>query len=308
MPNKTIGDPKTKCNPGEWCEWKITTLTPITLACNNGSVKWIYALDGDWKDWHTDGSSITIYFPEESNHTLVAACTDVCGDSQNETEKFKVEGKAFEIPIYKKWNLISVPFALINSSISEVFKNISNALFGVWTYDNGNWFGWDPTSNSGTLTTINPGWGYWVASRNDTKLLIAGNLFSPITTPPSKALQAGWNLIGYYGTEWQTYKLETNDSCGYIDYKYGGYVYCSLNSLIDTQEGNPRWSSLGGYDNCGNDTSFWHSLEPCLNGYWKDVKMYAGKGYWIEMDVADGYAPASNCMWNSDYKCSFPIA
>ena len=152
---------------------------------------------------------------------------------------------------------------------------------------------------------IKPGWGYWVLAKEDIKLLISGNLFNPIQTPPSRTLQEDWNLIGYYGTEWQTYQIES-DNCGYDDYMYGNYVYCSLNSLIDTQHGFPRWSSLWGYDNCGKDLAYWHQLETCIYDYWTENKMFAGKGYWIEMDVEDGYAPASNCIWSKELKCSFP--
>ena len=304
-PIKVIGDPKTKCNEGEWCEWRITTLTPITLTCEEGKIHWRYALDEEWKNWNDDGSSVTIYFPEESNHTLEAYCLNDCSESDHDIEKFKVEGTAFEIPLYKKWNLISVPFALTNDSISEVFKNISDKIAAVWTYGNGVWYVWIP-GLGGTLTSINPGWGYWVAAKEDTMLLISGSLLSPIITPPSKDLQTGWNLIGYYGTEWQTYELEKSNACGYVNYNYGNYVYCSLNSLIDTQQGFPRWSSLWGYDNCGNDETYWHELESCLEGFWKDIKMYAGKGYWIEMDVKDSYAPATNCIWNEDMHCSSP--
>jgi hypothetical protein len=54
---------------------------------------------------------------------------------------------------------------------------------------------------------------------------------------------------------------------------------------------------LWGYDNCGNDETYWNIMDACND------KMYAGKGYWIEMDVEDGYAPATNCIWNTDLKC-----
>ena len=306
VPNKIVGDPKTKCLETDWCEWKITTLTPIIVSCGDGfNLTWRYALDGDWKEWHTDDSNATIYFPEESNHTLEVYCSNECGESEHDIEKFKVEGRPFEIPLYKKWNLISVPFVLTNGSVSEVFKNISDDIASVWTYDNGVWYTWTPELG-GTLEHVKPGWGYWVLAKEDTKLLISGSLLSPVTTPPSKALQEGWNLIGYYGTEWQSYELETDGECGYVNYNYGNYVYCSLNSLIDTEIGFPRWSSLWGYDNCEGDVAYWHALESCFEGFWKNIKMYASKGYWIEMDVEDGYAPATNCIWNEDLHCSPP--
>jgi len=304
-PIKTIGDPKTKCLEGEWCEWRITILTPITLTCEEGKIYWRYALDGEWKKLNSDGSSVTIYFPEESNHTLEAYCLNDCDESEYDIEKFKVEGTAFEIPLYKKWNLISVPFNLLNDDPEVVFKDAKDDIAAVWTYDNGVWYTWIP-GKDGTLKHIKPGWGYWVLAKEDECFDIAGSLFSPITTPPSKELQNGWNLIGYYGTEWQTYELEEDNVCGYINPIYGNYVYCSLSSLIDTQRGFPRWSSLWGYDNCGNDTAYWHQLESCADEHWNDNRMYAGKGYWIEMDVKDSYAPATNCIWNEDLHCSFP--
>jgi hypothetical protein len=302
-PIKTIGEPKIKCED-EWCEYKITTLTSITLSCENSAkVKWRYALDGKWKDWHIDESPKVIFFPEESNHTLEAYCIDDCSESLHDIEKFKVEGTSFEIPLYTKWNLISVPFVLLNSDPNEVFKGL-NVVKTVWTYDNGKWYVWIPGDEDSTLTSIDPGWGYWVLTNGNATLKIGGSLFSPITTPPSKKLQKGWNLIGYYGVEWQSYQIDSIE-CG--NYKYGNYVYCALNTLVDTQQGFPRWGSLWSYDNCGNETTaHWNKLESCANKYWTEDKMYAGKGYWIEMDVKDSYAPASNCIWSKEFKCSYP--
>jgi len=294
IPNKTVGDPKVECEE-DWCDYKITILTPITLSCENGAnVSWRYALDGEWGEWNNDTSPVIIYFPEECNHTLEVKCVGVCGESPTDSENFKVEGTIFEIPLYKKWNLISVPFVLLDKNVTEVFKDIKDMIEAVWAYDNLMWYVWTPGDGPDDLETINPGWGYWVIANNETNLIIGGSLFSPATTPPSKNLVEGWNLIGYYGTDWQEY-LDGYDSCGYY-YDYGNYVYCSLSSLVDTQEGFPRWSSLMGFDNCGNDNTTWVSLNVCDN-------VYAGKGYWIEMDVDDIYAPATTCIWNENFIC-----
>ncbi|MCJ7507003.1 hypothetical protein MUP05_11150, partial [Candidatus Bathyarchaeota archaeon] len=75
---------------------------------------------------------------------------------------------------------------------------------------------------------------------------------------------------------------------------------CALNSLIDTQQGYPRWSSLWTYINNGDHNTWWEGLSTCDK---KADKMFAGKGYWIEIDVNDMYAPASTCIWNDDFKC-----
>ena len=288
-PVKTVGDPKIECEVGDWCDWKITMSTPITLSCENTQVKWRYALDGDWKEWHTDESPVTIYFPEESNHTLEVKCVNNCGESSTDSENFKVEGTKFTILLKKKWNLISVPFVLLNDDPDEVFKDIKDDIDSVWTYDGetDEWYIYTANGEPDTLNHIIPGWGYWVMAKDDTMLVIGGSLFSPATTPPSKNLVKGWNLIGYYGTGWQEY-LDGYDSCGDY-YEFGNYAYCALNSLVDTQEGYPRWGSLLGYDNCGEHDTDWVTLDLCDN-------MYAGKGYWIEIDVEDGYAPATVCL------------
>jgi len=302
VPNKTIGDPKVICENDGWCDWKITMLTPITLSCeNNATVVWRYALDGDWKEWHNSTSPVTILFPEESNHTLEAYCLGLCSQSEIDSENFKVDGTSFKIPLYKKWNLISVPFVLLDDNPEEVFSSIDDKIDSVWTYDSGTWLVWIP-GLGGTLDSVQPGWGYWVLAKNDTTLIIGGALLSPAKTPPSHALDAGWNLIGYYGTDWQNYTDPESDSCGY-NYNFSSNVYCSLNSLIDTQEGFPKWSSLWGFDNCGNDVTHWNNIIACVGSEWTNNKMYAGKGYWIEMGVPDGYAPATNCIWNDDFEC-----
>lgn len=294
IPNKTVGEPKVVCEEGDWCDYKITILTPITLSCENNTVWWRYALDGEWGEWQTNTSPVTIFFPEESNHTLEAYCVDVCGESPVDSENFKVEGTAFELNLYKKWNLISVPFVLLNNTPEEVFKNIKDNISSVWAYDNYTWYFWSTDGAPKNLDTIRPGWGYWVLANNNTKLIIGGSLFSPITVPPSRNLVEGWNLIGYYGTDWQEY-LDGYDNCGDY-YEYGNYAYCALNSLIDTQQGFPRWSSLLTHVNCGDHNAYWIGLNICN-------KTYAGKGYWILMDVEDLYAPATTCIWNDNFIC-----
>jgi hypothetical protein len=49
----------------------------------------------------------------------------------------------------------------------------------------------------------------------------------------------------------------------------------------------------------------WLGLNACYNPseYVAQDRIYAGRGYWVEMDVEDSYAPATNCIWNSDFVC-----
>ena len=131
--------------------------------------------------------------------------------------------------------------------------------------------------------------------------------------PPSRTLQPGWNLIGYYGSSWELYDWgDFNFMCGdAFNFQdrilYGDKVYCALNSLIDTQEGYPKWSSLWSYINCGDHYAAWVGLNACADGSIQQLldRMYAGRGYWVEMDVEDLYVPATTCIWNDNFECKW---
>ncbi len=290
------------------------------------------------------------YFLEETEHNLKYYCIDKLWNvGPVDEEKFKIEGNKFEIPLFKKWNLISVPFTLLNDDPEVVFdklffdgkqipyEEIGDYIDSVWTYDPDNmicgqdWCVWTPGEAPDNLKIL-PGWGYWVLvtdkpeeeckwgpwcfwwKHNEDPLwmVIGGSLFSPATTPPSRQLQSGWNLIGYYGTNWEDYEWSDFDfmcgegfGFGWDKYLYGDQAYCALNSLVDTQEGYPRWSSLWSYINCGNHYTNWLGLNACINPspFMAQDRMYAGRGYWIELDVPDIYAPATTCIWNTDFEC-----
>lgn len=297
---KEVGKPSHECTDidlfgvcEEGWDWKVTMNTPITLSCNDegnhpsGVQKLCYKITWDGGDisnerYYTntelsqDGyhcvndDSTTIYFTEECVHTLDFYCTDNVGKtSEVDTEVFKVEGNSFTIDLDKKWNLISVPVNLLSSDVEEVFGNDPN-IESVWGYENGDWKVYVP-GEGGDLKEILPGHGYWVRTYGKTSIVIGGELFSEATTPSSVELEKGWNLIGHYGLPSKS-------------------AYCSLFSLVDTQEGFPRWSSLWGYNS--DDQRF----RPLSTGDYT----HAGRGYWVEMDVEDSYSPSSICYGFTD--------
>jgi hypothetical protein len=264
-------------------------------------------------------------FSEDSEHELEYYCVDALGNNNEaalDIEKFKVEGTKFEIPLFKKWNLVSVPFQLLSDAPQDVFtedKGVTG-VDSVWAYDPTNnlcstdWCVYTPDDEENdSLTSIEPGWGYWVMELEDEEwLTIGGSLFKtgPVA-PPSRELVPGWNLVGYYGSKWQQYdwsdfSFTCGDAFRFPDkILYGDNVYCALNSLVNTQEGYPKWSSLWGYINCGGDKASWLPLNTCAGDDRASCmsRMYAGRGYWVEMDVADLYAPATTCIWNDDFRC-----
>jgi len=256
-----------------------------------------------------DEGILDFQFLEESQHDLKVKCVDALGnEGKIDEEKFKVEGCTDELCLFKKWNLISVPFTLLNDDPEAVFGEIKDKIVGVWTYDNGVWYVWTPDDGPDTLTNIKPGYGYWVLAKEDVCIEIAGSLYAAVEVPPARELEGGWNLIGYYGNTMMqdsvTFGVDGAGRC-IIPSKY---VYCALNSLVNTFRGFPRWSSLVSYNNMGDDSAF-RGLNACCEyvegeGVWCPESMDPGKGYWVFMlDENGDYAPADNCIWDEDLHC-----
>jgi hypothetical protein len=286
---KTVEKPNHKCTEGDskcqdgW-DWIVTTNTDITLSCADNlphpsgiagtdysGIYYRITLDGTPQDWQfANSNSAIVHFNEESEHLLEFYCVDnVNKKSDTDSEMFKVEGEQVTIPLYKKWNLISIPISLLSNDVNEVFNQISDKVSIVWSYDNGTWHVYSPEGPS-DLTTIDPGYGYWVKAKENTTLVVGGSLLSPAPgVPPSRSLDKGWNLIGHYGTEPKS-------------------AYCSLFSLVDTNIGFPRWSALNGYDGASQKFFSLNAMNP------SDMTT-PGKGYWIEMDTPDTYSPATTC-------------
>lgn len=321
-PVKTVGEPKTVWDGkdsayypgiGDLCWnnqenqiecWKVTLLTPITMACNDPqphpvdheTIYFKAELDADdttaayctiYKGsmtedgWcHVNQKEVQFYFYEETEHNLKYYCEDALGNrGPVDDEKFKVEGTAFEIQLNKKWNLISVPFVLINDDIEEVLQDVMPNIESVWTYDaTTGWYVYHPGHPElSNLDSITPGWGYWIRAYNPDLLVIGGSLFSPATTPPSRMLKEGWNLIGYYGTEGQS---------GYYgpfgNGKYAGYALFSLgDSYLDK-----GWTSLISYWEPSNPNQ-WYEF-----GYYNE--MDPGAGYWISVTEDNKYEYVTN--------------
>ncbi|MDD5163448.1 MAG: hypothetical protein PHD95_04540 [Candidatus ainarchaeum sp.] len=348
------GDPESYFYPEEtqncWTDtegsiecWQATVLTPITMDCNdplphpveNEKVCFGVELDGTDKTEQycgryggtmnenfccLEGTIADFKFMEDSEHNLKYYCADALGNSNEanvDEEKFKIEGTKFEIPLFQKWNLVSVPFKLLSDSPEAVFGE-TDGVDRVWTYDpahelcSQDWCVYSPDGDSGNdnLGGITPGWGYWVLEKNEDTginqpaewITIGGSLFQTGPTGPlSRTLVQGWNLLGYYGTNWELYdwgdfSFTCGDAFNFPDkFLYGDTVYESLYSLVDTEEGHPKWSSVWSYVNCGNHVDTWLGLNDCPSGGIGQLlgKLYAGRGYWVEMDTIDNYVPAT---------------
>jgi len=286
--------------------WKVTMKTPIQMECidqephpsGNERLCFYVELDGDnaTADYcerlkgnaSDDGyccigkSSVELFFAEESEHNLKYYCVDeLQNKSAIDDEKFKVEGRTFEIQINKKWNLISVPFVLTDSNIARVLEDIIENVESVWSYDafTKQWKTYRPNSpGTNTLHSLEPGEGYWLAAYSNDTLVLQGSLFGPVSMPPSKSLKRGLNLIGYYGTD----GLESyNGPQG-----NGKTAGCALYSL-GTSVWDKGWTSL------------WTYWEPDNPIQWKFLgkndRMDPGAGYWVIASEDSVYSYSTTC-------------
>jgi hypothetical protein len=305
--------------------WRTTILTPINLECidpqphpvDHETVCFKVELDAQdstskyCNGYNTSGGAYydnkgfcclnevlsgPFYFGEVSEHNLEYYCVDALGNKNNVTddEKFKVEDTAFEIELNRKWNLISVPVKLLDDSMDEVFKDVSDTVKTVWTYNGTDWFVYTPNNNNtdDSLTTMLPGWGYWVLSNASDLLVIGGSLFSPAMTPPSKQITTGWNLIGYYGAD---------GLLGYYgpNMTVGEQAACALDSL-GIEIFDKGFTALYSYWEPYNPY-MWHThsippIPPVNNpGLTKMDRMDPGAGYWLLAQEDGLYAPSTTC-------------
>ncbi len=332
-PEKTVGEPKTVWDGldsiyydlDEFCTepgkcWKVTLLTPIKLDCvdplphpvGHETVCFNVEVDADdetarycsemggamnEEDGYCclQGTTDQFFFLEETEHNLKYYCVDALGnEGKIDDEKFKVTGTKFEMELNKKWNLVSVPFVLLDDNVSEVFSDVEENLDSVWTYDaaTDEWFVYRPGNPATSdLSTVTPGWGYWVAMLEEDLLTIGGSLFSPATTPPSRELPRGWNLIGYYGAD----DGEGNAILEYMGPVGAGKVaHCALWSLGSSVL-NKGWSTM---------YTYW---EPDNPSQWKPLDrldyMDPGAGYWalITEESTGLYAPTTSCGLLMDF-------
>ena len=168
------------------------------------------------------------------------------------------------------WNLISLPVIPIDTAIAEVLGSASDNIDAVWTYDPTDsnavdgWLSYSPGDPEGTnnLDTMTTGFGYWVSVTGDTNLSGSGTLLiAGPTPPPSRSLQTGWNLIGYYQlpNEEQSTPTDAFASIGASGVGYNG---------------------LWGFNN--------------TTGNFKSVTtILPGDGFWISLPSAKTYTPSN---------------
>jgi hypothetical protein len=133
------------------------------------------------------------------------------------------------------------------------------------------------------VTTMEPGWGYWILSTKNDLLNVGGSLLSPAMTPPSVPVVHGWNLLGYYGTDENSpyYVPIYNGPIG-----NGSAAQCVFDSIAPTIF-DKGFTSLWGY---------WEPYNPSVwQAYNRMSKLDAGAGYWVFATEPGIYAVSTTC-------------
>ena len=168
------------------------------------------------------------------------------------------------------WNLISLPVVPSNTAIATVLGDAADDIDAVWTYDPTNpnavngWLVFVPGNPEGTnnLTLMTTGFGYWVSVTGNANLSGSGTLLiAGPTPPPSRALQTGWNLIGYY-------QLPNEDNSTPVS------AFASIGAP------GVGYNGLWGFD---NTTGFFNSV----------TTINPGDAFWISLPSVKTYTPSN---------------
>lgn len=171
--------------------------------------------------------------------------------------------QSYTFPLLAGWNLFSTPVTLENSNATSVFA--STSADAIWSYDPSDvnadpsgWLVYDPAHpDFSNLTNVTPGNGYFVHALAPGSVTFSGSLFVPGLTPPSRALNAGWNLVG---------------------------SYASSSTSVDSAFATIGWPGL-------EYTSLWE-LDAALQTFSLPNSVNPGDAFWILLDAPHIYAPA----------------
>jgi hypothetical protein len=168
-------------------------------------------------------------------------------------------------PFSSGWNFFSLPLSPPDTSISKVLGPVSSKVIIVWGYDNAakTWKRWRPDHVDNTLSTLEPGNGYWVFMTEAASMDI-----STWTTvdSPSIPLAGGWNLAGYRGS-------------------YGEDIATALAALFG------KWSILWTWEN-----GQWYAKHATTTVLPLPIQPFSvftqGKAYWVK--ISEGATWAQN--------------
>lgn len=164
----------------------------------------------------------SVPFSNNTTYTLtLAGIKDADGNVLSSYTSTFTTKNDYSISVYANanggLNLISLPVQPSSAAIASVLGTAAGSIDSVWSYDPSNssapssgWLVYYPAHPElSSLSTMNTGYGYWITANANATLSGSGSLFASTSTPPSRTVQSGWNLLGYYQLPGQSSSTST---------------------------------------------------------------------------------------------------
>jgi len=219
------------------------------------------------------------YLPEASE--CEPAPTNVVLVSKEYTAVVYQWKEAFKIPLYAKWNLVSLPFRVFDSDIETMLESYPYAdnITAIWNFDQcaDDWFGYPDHG----LTDMVDGDAYWIrlpygatvpagTAMGGWWVFGTDRPYEEAPVPFNYPVCEGWNMVGFTPV-WNMgvcphVALSANDK----DYLWNWWSYV----------GAPEYGRIYGWD---PTTQTWLTYIPGTAG-----DLQPGAGYWISF-LHDGF-------------------
>jgi hypothetical protein len=188
----------------------------------------------------------------EGTFNLTVTASDINGNINDSVTipLTVVSGVSLDIPIYSGWNLISLPATPGDLSFAAVIGGNAGLLDEIYEYDNTGGYSssmYTGAAWAGTVTTFEPGKGYWYNRKGGQfTLTVAGQ---PFTGTISTPIYNGWNLVGYQSMQSQALGIiggnagvldeiyEYDNTGGYSSSMYTGAVWAGTVTTFDPGKG-----------------------------------------------------------------------
>ncbi|HHT9121832.1 MAG TPA: Ig-like domain-containing protein [Candidatus Wunengus sp. YC63] len=152
--------------------WYLISLTSQPVDTNITTV--LSPLAGKYKTvWNYSDGAWKVYYPDNPGFSDLSAIEAGKGYwiEMKEAANFSTKGSTVggqSLSLVKGWNLVGLN-STESITPSDAFASIAGRYLSVWAYIDGVWKSYDP-NNAGAsdLTTIEPGYGYWIKAIMDT--------------------------------------------------------------------------------------------------------------------------------------------
>lgn len=165
------------------------------------------------------------------------------------------------------------------ANINAALASIDNKYEAVRSFDaaGAHTYRPDAAPELNDLDYLAPGYGYWIKATEACELVLTGGRVSPLA---SLELQAGWNLVGYWGHE-----VTYTGQAPAVDFA----APPAVQTTSEVASANGLFAAIEGMYRVVNsfDTNGAHTYRPGLPGFVTDLR-YAGPGYgyWVCMNGA----------------------